>query len=102
MRLPSTVNAIVFLVTSDNQLRVDIGKYCCARGFMNTIRKDTLRSLMRYYFTLTSDEQDNYLATKMQMVKAIWSDIKISFEYYLLDAQQCCRVAFKISYVLVI
>ena len=31
------------------------------------------------------------------MVKAIWSDIKISFEYYLFTAQQCCRVAFKIS-----
>ena len=85
------------LVTSEHQLRVDVGKDCCARGCMKSIGKDKLRSLRRYYFSLTGDEQDTYLGTKMQMVKAIWSDIKISFEYYLLDAQQCCRVAFKIS-----
>ena len=64
---------------------------------MNAIRKDKLRSLMQYYFSLTGDEQDTYLATKMQMVKAILSDIKISFDYYLFVEQQCCRVAFKIS-----
>ena len=39
---------------------------------MNTIGKDKLWSLRRYYFSLTGDEQDTYLATKMQMVKAIW------------------------------
>ena len=85
------------LVTSKNQLRVDVGKHCCAHGCMNAIGKDKLWSLRRYYFSLTGDEQDTYLATKMQMVKAIWFDIKISFEYYLFDAQQCCRFTFKIS-----
>ena len=58
-------------MTSENQLRVDVGKDFCARGCMNTIGKDKLRSLRRYYFSLTGDEQDTYLGTKMQMVKAI-------------------------------
>ena len=59
------------------------------RGCMNAIGKDKLWSLRQYYFSLTGDEQDTYLATKMQMVKAIWSDIKISFEYYLFPVQHC-------------
>ena len=64
---------------------------------MSAIGKDNLRSLRRYFFSLTSNEQDTYLTTKMQMVKDIWSGIKISFEYYLFTSQQCCRVAFKIA-----
>ena len=31
------------------------------------------------------------------MVKDIFSNIKISFEYYLFPGRQCCRVAFKIA-----
>ena len=85
------------LVTSENQLRVDINKDCCARGCMSAIGKDKLRALRRYYFSLTGDEQDTYLMTHMHMVKDILSNIKISFEYYLFYSQQCCRVAFKIS-----
>ena len=53
------------LVTSENPLRVDIGKDCCAIGYMNVIGKDKLWSLRRYYFSLTGDEQDSYLGTKM-------------------------------------
>ena len=68
-------------MTFENQLKVDIVKDFCARGCMYAIGKDKLRSLRRYYFSLTGDEQDTYLATKMQMVKDILSDIKISFEY---------------------
>ena len=85
------------LVTSESQLRVDVRKDCCARGCMTAIGKDKLRSLRRYYFSLIGNQQDTYLPTKMQMVKAIWSDIKISFEYCLFTAQQCWRVALKIS-----
>ena len=85
------------LVTSENQLENEVGKDCCTRGCMSAIGKDKLRSLRRYYFSLTGDEQDTYLMTHMQMVKDILSDIKISFEYYLFVAQQCYRVALKIS-----
>ena len=85
------------LVTSENQLKVDVSKDCCARGCMSAIGKDKLRSLRRYYFSLTGDEQDTYLMTHMQMLKDILSDIKISFEYYHFYGLQCCRVAFKIS-----
>ena len=83
-RVPRRSNRDRFaLVTSENQLRVDVGKYCCARGYMKSIGKSKLQSLRRYYFSLTGDEPDTYLGTKMQMVKAIWSDIKISFEYII-------------------
>ena len=71
------------LVTSENQLKIDVGKDCCARGCMSAIGKDKLRSIRRYYFSLTGNEQDTYLTTKMQMLKGICSNIKISFEYYL-------------------
>ena len=50
---------------------------------MTAIGKDKLWSLR----SLTANEQDTYLATKMQMVKAICSDIKISFEYYVFTTQ---------------
>ena len=53
------------LVTSENQLRVNVGKDCCACGCMKSIGKDKLRLLRRYYFSLTGDEQDTYLGTKM-------------------------------------
>ena len=33
------------LVTSENQLRVDVGKDCCERGCMKSIGKDKLWSL---------------------------------------------------------
>ena len=86
-------------MTFENQLRVDIGKDCWSRGCMSEpTGKDKLRSLRRYYFSLTGDEQDTYLATKMQMVKHILSDIKISFEYYIFYGLQCCRVSFKILF----
>ena len=68
-------------MTSENQLKVDVSKDCCARGCMSAIGKDKLRSLRQYYFSLTGDEQDTYLITHMQMLKEILSDIKISFEY---------------------
>ena len=70
------------LVTSENQLKIDLDKKCCARGCMSAIGNDK-RSLRRYYFSLTGNEQDTYLTTKMQMLKGICSNIKISFEYYL-------------------
>ena len=85
------------LVTSENQLKLDVGKDCCARGCMATIGKEKLRAIRRYYFSLTGNEQDTYLTTKMQMVKDICSNIRISFEYYLFTGRQCCRVAFKIA-----
>ena len=53
------------LVTYENQLKIDVGKVCCARGCMFTIGKDKLRSIRRYYFSLTGNEQDTYLTTKM-------------------------------------
>ena len=85
-RVPRRKNRDKFsLVTSENQHRVDVGKYCCACGCMNAIGKDKLWSLRRYYFSLTGDEQDTYLARKMHMLH-----MKISFQYYLFDAQQCC------------
>ena len=31
------------------------------------------------------------------MVKDIWSNIKISLEYYMFTERQCCRVSFKIA-----
>ena len=85
------------LVTSENQLKLDVGKDCCARGCMATIGIGKLRAIRRYYFSLTGNEQDTYLTTKMQMVKDICSNIRISFEYYLFTGCQCCRVAFKIA-----
>ena len=79
-RVPRRNNQDRFsLVTSENQLKIDVGKYFCTHGCMSTIEKDKLRSLRHYYFSLTSDEQDTYLMTHMQMVKDIWSKIKISF-----------------------
>ena len=51
--------------------------------------------------SIPSDEQDTYLGTKMQMVKAIWSDIKILFEYYLLDAHNVVGLHSRFRYVLV-
>ena len=35
--------------------------------------------------------------THIQMISDKSSEISISFEYYIYGAQQCCRVAFKIS-----
>ena len=81
-RVPRRNNRDRFaLVTSENQLKVDVSKDCCAPDCMSAIGKDKLRSLWRYYFSLTGDEQDTYLITHMQMLKEILSDIKISFEY---------------------
>ena len=53
------------LVTSKNQLKVDVSKTCCARGCMSAIGKDKLWSLRRYYFSLIGEEQDTYLMTHM-------------------------------------
>ena len=79
------------------QLRLDVNKSCCGSGCMSKICQDKLRELRRYYFTLTSDEQDTYLSIHMWMVSNRSSDISISFEYYIFHALQCCTVAFKIS-----
>ena len=71
------------LVTFEKQLKIDISKDCCARGCMFRIGKERLRTIRRYYLSLIGNEQDTYLTTKIQMVKDICSNIKISFEYYL-------------------
>ena len=66
------------LVTSENQIKIDVGKYCCAHGCMSAIGKDKLRSIRCYYFSLVGNEK-------------ICSNIKISkFEYYLSIGRQCC------------
>ena len=85
------------LVTSENELKIDIGKDCCARGCMFRIGKERLRTIRRYYLSLIGNEQDTYLTTKIQMVKDICSNIKISFGYYLFTGRQCCRGAFKFA-----
>ena len=74
-----------------------VSKSCCACGCMPMFGKDKLRALQCYYFSLTDDEEDTYLATHMQMESDLSTDISICFEYYLYSSQQCCRVAFKIS-----
>ena len=85
------------LVTSENQLTLNVNKVCCACGCMSRIGKDNLQSLRHYYFSVTGDEQETYPMTHLQMVSNKTSDMSISFEYFLFMAQQCCRVAFKIS-----
>ena len=46
------------LVTSDEQVGLDVNKTCCARGCMSLIGKSKLRELRRFYFSMTGDEQD--------------------------------------------
>ena len=41
------------LVTFENQLKIDVGKDCCARGCMSTIGKDKLRSIRHNLLFLT-------------------------------------------------
>ena len=60
------------LVTSENQFKIGVNKYCCTHGCMSMIGNKKLWSLRHYYFSLTGDEQDTYLTAKMQMVKDIW------------------------------
>ena len=65
------------VVTFENQLILDINKVCCARECMSRIGKEMLRSLGRYYLSLTSDEQDTYLTIRMQMVSDIFSHLDL-------------------------
>ena len=56
-RVPRQNNQDRFaLVTSENQLKIDVGKDYCTRGCMSAIGKDKLQSLRRYCFSLTIDE----------------------------------------------
>ena len=64
-RVPRQNSQDRFALTFENQLKIDVGKDCCARGCMSVIGKDKLRSIRRYYFSLTGNEQDTYLTTKM-------------------------------------
>ena len=98
MRIPRRTRLARFnLVTLDKQIGFDVNKTCCARGCMSMIGKSKLRELRRYYFSMTGDEQDTYLASHMQLVSDKSTGIKVSFEYYIFHAQQICRVAFKIA-----
>ena len=65
--------------------KIDAGKDYCARGCMAMIGKGKLRAIRRYYFSLTGNEQDTYLTTKMQMVKDICSQDADGEGQYLLS-----------------
>ena len=61
-RIPRRISLARFnLVTSYKELGFDVNKTCCARGCMTMIGKSNLQELRRYYFSMTSDEQDTYL-----------------------------------------
>ena len=96
-RVPRRIRRYRFdLLILEKKLTLDFNKLFCARGCMSMIGKDKLRALRHYYFH-SLVMSNTYLTTHAQMVFDVSSDISISFEYYIFIAQQCCRVAFKIS-----
>jgi hypothetical protein len=58
-----------------------------------------LKQVRVQYFSLNGDEQDIFLANRLQLVQDRSSSKRVSFEYYLIVSDRCCRNAFKIALV---
>ena len=84
-------------LTADHQLLQDIAKRCCLSDCMSKIGKKGLKALRHWYFSLNGDEQDTFLADRLQLVQDSSSRDKVTFDYYLNVNDRCCRKAFKIA-----
>ncbi len=97
-RVPRRVSSkrLEFL-TSDHQLQHDISKKCCLSSCLAKIGRRGLQGIRHSYFSLNGEEQDTFLADRLQLMRDPSSGKNVSFEYYLNVNDRCCRKAFKIA-----
>ena len=84
-------------LTSEHQLQHDISKKCCLSSCLSKKGRRGLQDVRNLYFSLNGEEQDTFLADRLQLLSDPSSSKNISFEYYLNVNVQCCRKAFKIA-----
>ena len=97
-RVPRRVSSkrLEFL-TSDHQLHHDVLKKCCQSECLSKIGKRGLQAIRHVYFSLNGEEQDTFIADRLQLISDGGSRTSVSFEYYLTVNDRCCRKAFKIA-----
>ena len=97
-RVPRRVSSkrLEFL-TSKHQLQHDISKKCCLASCLSKSGRRGLHDVRNLYFSLNGEEQDTFLADRLQLMRDQSSGENLSFEYYLNVNDQCCRKDFKIA-----
>ena len=98
-RVPRRVSSkrLEFL-TSEHQLLRDVAKKCCLAECLVKSGKHGLKSIRHWYLSLNGEEQDTFLADRLQLVQDSSLGSKVSFEYYINISDRCCRKAFKIAF----
>ena len=84
-------------LTSDHQPQHDILKKCFFSSCLAKIRRRGLQGIRPSYFSLNGEEQDTFLADRLQLMRDPSSGKNVSFEYYLNVNDRCCRKDFKIA-----
>ena len=98
-RIPRRVSSKRFqYLTSEHQLRIDSVKKCCLSDCLVKFGKKELHSVRLYYFSLNGEEQDTFLAARLQLLQDSSSRAKVCFEYFLNMNDRCCHKAFKIAF----
>ena len=98
-RVPCRVSSkrLEFL-TSEHQLLWDVAKKCCLLECLPKIVKKGLKLIRHWYLYLNGEEQDIFLADRLQLVQDSSSRSMVSFGYYINVYNRCCRTAFKIAF----
>ena len=83
-RIPRRVSCKHFeYLTSEHQLRISIVKKCCLSKFLVMFGKKELQPVRLYYFSLNGEEQDTFLAARLQLLQDSSSRTKVLFRYFL-------------------
>ena len=70
-------------MTFEHQLLIDSAKTCCLANYLPKFGKKSLKEVRLWYLSLNGDEQDTFLADRLQLIQEYSSGKKVSFEYYL-------------------
>ncbi len=90
-RIPRHVSAKRFdFLTSERQLIIDSAKNCCLSECLSKIGRRGLKQIRLGYLSLNGEEQDTFLAGRLQLLQDLSARNKVSFEYYLNISDRCC------------